>query len=55
MLIDDNCRLTQSELVHCIDNTTFVSKDTLPDQYIMLNKLPGTVAFSQIVRQNVFG
>jgi len=54
-VIDDNCRLNQPELVHYIDNTTFVSKAILPDQCTMLNNLPGTVAFSQIVRQKVLG
>lgn len=44
-VIDDNCRLNQPELVHFINNTTFVSNDVLPDQYIMLNGLPGTVAY----------
>lgn len=54
-IIDDNCRLNQPELVNCIDNTTFVSNDILTDPNIMLNKLPGTVAFSHIVRQQLFG
>lgn len=44
-VIDDNCRLNQPELVHFINNTTFVSNDILPDQYIMVSRSPGTVAY----------